>query len=206
MTARETVFYPGITKDIKNRLVSCDTCQTFQKAVDYLSGYFEIDQLESKRIQDVIYCLKVHMMRYGKCDELISDNSLFQAAEFKRFAELYEFKHIPSSPRYPISDGKTELAVGTCKKIVMKAAHDHKDVYLALFDFQNTPGHLGLSSPQIMFNRRTKTRLMMALDLLKSQFSHEAHSKPVETNLNRRFIKIEEPKNETVSKSDRSFG
>jgi len=106
--AREAVFHPGITKDNKNRLNSCDTCQTFQKAVDYLSGYFEIDRLESKRIQDVIYCLKVHMIRYGKCDELLSDNSPFQADEFKRFAELYEFKHITSSPRYPISDGRTE--------------------------------------------------------------------------------------------------
>ena len=121
--ARGAVFYPGITKDIKNRLASCDTCQTFQKAVDYLSGYFEIDRLESERIQDVIYCLKVHMMRYGKCDELISDNSPFQAAEFKRFAELYEFKHITSSPRYPISDGRTELAVVTCKKIVIWRQH-----------------------------------------------------------------------------------
>ena len=207
-------FYTGITKDIENRIASCDTCQTFQKAVpkellisysvpkrpwerigvdifhfqgidylitvDYLSGFFEIDRLDSKRIQDVIYCLKIHMSRYGICDELISDNSPFQAAEFKRFTELYEFKHITSSPRYPISNGKTELAVGLCKIFVMKAAHAHKDVYLALLDFRNTPGHLGFSPAQIMFNRRTRTRLPMAHDLLESQFSHEAHSKLVE--------------------------
>ena len=53
-------------------------------------------------------------------------------------------------------------------------------ILIALLDFRNTPGHLGLSPAQIMFNLRTRTRLPMAHDLLESQFSHEAHSKLVE--------------------------
>lgn len=49
--------------------------QDYLITTDYLSGYFEIDRLPSKRIADVIYCLKQQMARHGVPTILVSDNS-----------------------------------------------------------------------------------------------------------------------------------
>ena len=87
--AREAVFWPGITADIKALISRCSVCNAFlsenqketlmpheaptrpwQKVgidifyfrdqdylltTDYLSNYFEIDRLPTKRISDIIY-------------------------------------------------------------------------------------------------------------------------------------------------------
>ena len=37
--------------------------QDYLITVDYLSGYIEVDRLPSKRIADVIYCLKLQFAR-----------------------------------------------------------------------------------------------------------------------------------------------
>ena len=60
---------------------------------DYLSGYFEIDRLPSKKINDVAYALRQQFARHGVPLEVVSDNSPFGSAEFKDFAERWEFKH-----------------------------------------------------------------------------------------------------------------
>jgi hypothetical protein len=56
--------------------------------VDYLSNFFEIDRLPSKRMCDVIYCLKGNFARYGLPMEVNSDNA-FKNAEFCRFTQDY---------------------------------------------------------------------------------------------------------------------
>jgi len=73
--------------------------------VDYLTGFIEIDRLPSKRVTDIIFCLRQHFAWHGLPLEVISDNSPFASAEFKRFADRFDFKHITSSPRYPQSNG-----------------------------------------------------------------------------------------------------
>ena len=73
--------------------------------VDYLSGFFEIDRLPSKRISDIIYCLKQHFTRHGLPEIVFSDNSPFNCREFRAFAANYEFQHVTSSPRYAQSNG-----------------------------------------------------------------------------------------------------
>ena len=170
--AREVVYYPGMTNDIKRLVSSCQICASYQPSeqkeplmshpaptrpwqkvgvdiftfsqqdylitVDYLTGYFEIDRLPSKRISDIMYCLKQQFARHGLPDELVSDNSPFQSAEFKRFAEQYEFKHTTSSLRYPQSNGRVENSVRTAKRLMTKAAADNYDPFLALLDWRNT--------------------------------------------------------------------
>ena len=54
--------------------------------VDYSTGYFELDRLPSKAVSDVVYCLRQHFARHGIPVEVVSDNSPFGSAEFKRFA------------------------------------------------------------------------------------------------------------------------
>ena len=64
--------------------------------VDYLSNYFEIDRLPSKKIPDVIYVLKQHFARYGVPSVVFSDGA-FACQEFQKFADSYEFEHHTSS-------------------------------------------------------------------------------------------------------------
>ena len=90
----------------------------FLITVDYLSSYFEIDRLPSKKASDVIYCLKSHFERHGLLLELVSDNNPFNSTEFRAFAQKYDFKHTTSSPHHPQSIGKSEGAVKMAKRLM----------------------------------------------------------------------------------------
>ena len=134
--------------------------QDYLITVDYLSGYFEVDRLPSKKIADVIYALRLQFARHGIPLEVVSDNSPFGATEFKAFAERWEFEHTTSSPRFPQSNGRAENAVKTAKRLMMKATESGGDPLLALLDWRNTPSEqLGASPAQLMFGRQTRTRL-----------------------------------------------
>ena len=97
--ARESVYFPGITNAIKERVSKCAICmkaqtetrkeplmshpapsrpwekvgidiftqrsQDYLVTVDYLSGYFEVDRLPSKKAVDVIYALRQQWARHG---------------------------------------------------------------------------------------------------------------------------------------------
>ena len=143
--------------------------------VDYLSGFFEVDRLPSKKVCDITYCLRQHMARHGLCIELVSDNSPFNSAEFKRFTDLYDIRHVTSSPRYSQSNGCVEHAVGIMKRIMTKARDANSDPLLALLEWRNTPSEqLGPSPAQVMFGRRTRTRLPTANKLLETATSGAA--------------------------------
>mgnify|MGYP003471288475 CR=1 FL=1 len=109
----------------------------------------------------------------------MSDNSPFGAAEFKRFAERWEFKHTTSSPRFAQSNGRVEAAVKLCKGLMQKAIQSGTDAFLGLLDYRNTPREdLGVSPAQLMFGRRTRTRLPIADALMTS-----AGAKPAQAAL-----------------------
>jgi hypothetical protein len=147
----------------------------FLATVDYLSGFFEIDRLPSKKVSDIVYCLRQHFARHGLPTEVMTDNSPFCSAEFKRFAARYEFRHITSSPRYAQSNGRVENAVKTAKRIMTKAREANSDPLLALLEWRNTPSEqLGPSPAQLIFGRRTRTRIPTANKLLETPTSHAA--------------------------------
>ena len=134
--------------------------QEYLITVDYLSGYFEVDRLPSKKASDIIYALRLQFARHGIPVEVVSDNSPFGSEEFKTFAERWEFKHTTSSPRFPQSNGRAENAVKTAKRLMVKASESGGDPLLSLLDWRNTPSeHLGATPTQLMFGRRTRTRL-----------------------------------------------
>ena len=143
--------------------------------VDYLSGFVEIDLLQSKAVTDITYCLKQHFARHGLPDQVMSDNSPFKSAEFSRFAAKYEFEHITSSPNYAQSNGKVENAIRTVKRLLTKAREEHSDPYLALLEWRNTPTEqLGPSPAQLLMGRRTRTRLPSNNKLLDTPLSTAA--------------------------------
>jgi hypothetical protein len=141
--------------------------------VCYLTGWFEVDRLPSKAITNIIYCLRQHFARHGLPLEVASDNSPFASAEFRRFAERFEFRHVTSSPRYAPSNGKAESAVKIAKRLMIKANETNTDPFLALLEWRNTPSEqLGLSPAQMMLGRRT--RLPTVGKLLDTQTSNAA--------------------------------
>jgi len=79
-----------------------------------------------------IHCLRQHFARHGLPLAVISDNSPFASAEFKRFADRFDFKQITSSPRYPQSNGRVENAIKTVNSIMTKARKAKTDPFLAL--------------------------------------------------------------------------
>lgn len=144
--------------------------------VDYLSGFFEVDRLPSKRVCDIVHCLKAHFARYGLPVEVCTDNSPFNSIEFRSFAQKYDFKHTTSSPHFAQSNGKVESSIKTCKRLMEKAREDREDAFLALLALRNTPSEQLEKSPaQIALGRRTRTHLPTTDQLLSSPHSFAAH-------------------------------
>lgn len=165
-----------ISHDIPDRpwaKVGCDLFtfddNNYVVTVDCYSNFWEIDYLQNTKASTVIQKLRAQFARHGIPDTVISDNGpQFTSEEFVKFSKTWEFEHITSSPGYPQSNGKAELAVKSAKHLMKKAKKSECDPYLALLDFRNTPSqHLGSSPVQRLMNRRTKTLLPTKGSLLK---------------------------------------
>ncbi|KYQ59895.1 Uncharacterized protein K02A2.6, partial [Trachymyrmex zeteki] len=62
-----------------------------------------------------------------------------------------------SSPRYPQSNGLAERFVGIVKQMLKKCESDGKNIYLALFEYRNTPVSDKIPSPtELMFGRKIR--------------------------------------------------
>ena len=89
--------------------------------IDYNSNFFEIDQVEPATSKVVIQKLKQHFARHGIPDTLISDQAaIFKSEQFKYFEFNWDFEHKFSSARHAQSNGKSENAVKTAKRIMKK--------------------------------------------------------------------------------------
>ena len=137
--------------------------------VDDYSNFFELRALSDTRASSVITSLKSQFARHSIPNTVRSDNGPpFSSSDFKTFSQEWDFEHITSSPYHARSNGKVEKAVNTAKRILKKAKFDHKDPYLALLDWRNTPTEGLDSSPvQRLMGRRTRTLLPTSARLLK---------------------------------------
>lgn len=153
--------------------------QNYLIIVDYYSGFWEIEHLDSTVSSHVIRKMKMHFACYGIPDVVMSDNGpQFASEEYKRFSKMWKFELITSSPHHPRSNGKAENAVRATKRLMMKAKKDGSDVYLALLDYRNTPTQgLDTSPVQRLMSRRTKTLLPTTARLLQPQIPDGQHEK-----------------------------
>ena len=145
----------------------------------YFSNFFEIDRLYETTTKAVILKLKAHMVRYGRPDELVSDQGpQFRPHEFHNFAENYGFKHTLTSPYHHQSNGIAEFAVKLAKKVVRVAEATKRDPYFILRDCRNTPQKgLDTSPAQRVMNRRTKTTMPTSSKLLDPGIVSGVHEK-----------------------------
>ena len=109
-------------------------------------------------------------------NEVRSDNGpQFSASHFQTFSKEWDFEHVTSSPYYAQSNGKVENAGNTANRILTTAKADHKDPYLSLLDWRNTPTEGLDSSPvQRLMGRRTRTFLPTTASLLKPKLAKSA--------------------------------
>ena len=207
--ARECLFWPRMTLDIKQFIAECDVCRSYEKShqketlmshelpsrpwekvgtdlfhwddkdylitVDYYSNFWEVDLLPNTTSDTVITKLKAHFARYGRPNQLISDNGPQYISEsFKTFANDYDFEHLCSSPGHSQANGKAESAVKTAKNILTKCKKAGSDPYIAFLDHRNTPSQGLTTSPaQRLMNRRTRTLLPTSSILLKPRVIDE---------------------------------
>ena len=128
--------------------------------VDYLSKYPELAPMKNKTSSCVIEILKAQFARHGIPRDVIADNVPFNSTECKNFAREWNFNIIPSSPRYPASNGLAERNVQTVKNFLRKSLESGSDIYNALMEFRNTPiSGIKYSPAQILMSRRLRTKL-----------------------------------------------
>ena len=146
----------------------------FLVTVDYLSRFFEIDELTSTTSAAVIRKLSVHFARHGIPEIMISDNApQFSSQEFKDFTKEWDIEHITPSPLYPQSNGLAEKSVQTAKKILTKAKEDGTNPLLALLEYRCTPVDGHKSPAEILYGRQLRSILPTA--------SHHLQQKPTDT-------------------------
>ena len=131
--------------------------------VDYYSKFIETALLPNKTAGTVITHLKSIFARYGIPEELVSDNMPFNSKEFDEFAKEWGFKQTTSSPTYAQSNGMSEKAVQTVKRILKKA----DDPYIGLMEYRNTPvTGITYSPSQLLMSRIARTKIPISQELL----------------------------------------
>ena len=137
--------------------------------VDYFSRP-EVIQLRSTTSQTIINTLKPVFARHGIPETLRSDNGpQFTSREFADFALSYQFTHTTSSPHYPVSNGHTERAVQTVKRLLKRS----DDPYVALLSYRATPlPWCGRSPAELLMGRNIRSTLPQTTESLVPQWPY----------------------------------
>ncbi|KAK3749613.1 hypothetical protein QZH41_003226 [Actinostola sp. cb2023] len=150
-------------------------CGNYIVVVDYHSRYWEVASLHNTTSASVIEKLKQFFARHGIPETLKSDNGpQYSSTEFSKFAAVWKFSHVTSSPKYPQSNGLAEKTVQTVKSTLEKAKRDGKDPYLAMLELRNTPVGNYKSPAQLSMGRRLRSILPCTTShLLPETTSHQ---------------------------------
>lgn len=101
---------------------------------DYYSCYLEILLLQSTTSEHVIQRLKSLFARFGIPEQIVSDNGpQFSSEAWRSFCDMYDTRHVTSSPHNPQGNGHAEWAVQTAKRILKQ-----DDPVVALMCFRAT--------------------------------------------------------------------
>ena len=123
----------------------------------------------------VIEKLKPIFARNGIPEIVKSDKGThYSFAKFDKFANVWMFTHVTSSPTYPKSNGLAQKTVQTVKITLEKTKRDGKDPYLAILEQRNTPVDNYKSPAQLSMGKRLRSRLPSTTNhLLPETPSHQ---------------------------------
>ena len=138
--------------------------------IDYFSRYPEVIKMSSTTSKSTIAALKSVFSRHGIPEVERSDNGpQYNSQEFTSFAEVYNFRHVTSSPLYPQSNGQAERSVQTVKKILRQS----DDIYKGLLVYRSTPmPWCSLSPAELSMGRKLRTSLPLTDEQLTPQWSY----------------------------------
>ena len=111
----------------------------FLLIIDYFSKFMYVEEMQTSTAKATVNKLKQIFSIEGSPHILISDNTIFNSAEFQQFSQQWNFEHITSSPNYPQSYGQAEQAVQTLKQRMARCKKDGSDWQQALQELMSTP-------------------------------------------------------------------
>uniref|UniRef100_A0A3B3S2K7 Integrase catalytic domain-containing protein n=1 Tax=Paramormyrops kingsleyae TaxID=1676925 RepID=A0A3B3S2K7_9TELE len=116
--------------------------------------------LSSTSSSCVITHAKSIFARHGILHTVMSDNGpCFSSKEWQAFAEVYDIKHVTSSPLYAQSNGKAEKGVHILKQLLKMASDSNSDPYVVLLSYRASPPECGLSPGELLMKRKLRTTL-----------------------------------------------
>ena len=167
LRALETVYWPGINKDILEYYQSCKSQRNeplqshpipvvpwhmvatdlfearnskYLLIVDYYSRFPILRKLSSTTSRVLIQEMKAVFAELGVPSVIVSDGGpQYTATEFQDFKKHWQIKHRLSSPRNPQSNGMAEHFVQTMKASLIKTIEEGEDVDLALLTYKTMP-------------------------------------------------------------------
>ncbi|UYV77576.1 K02A2.6-like [Cordylochernes scorpioides] len=154
--ARESLFWPGMSMDIAERVKSCDICQKYQKSKtrETFSGYPEVYALNPPTATNVRNKLRETFARFGIPETIMSDNGPpFHSEIMTDFCTKWGIRQIFSSPHLHRSNGLAERNIQTIKILLNKCKDQGSDAYLALLTYRNTPKNDLPSPAQLCLSR-----------------------------------------------------
>ena len=134
----------------------------------------------------MIDAMRSQFARHGVPEVVMSDNGpQFCCAEFREFAQRWDFEHVTSSPRYAQSNGQVERAIGTVKKLVKRATGEGSDVQLALLTFRNTERESYSAFPaQLLLGRKCHVLAIQQSRLIPKFATYMYRDKTIGKNAN----------------------
>ena len=129
----------------------------FLLLIDYFSKFMYVEEMRTSTAKATINKLKKIFSIEGSPEVLISDNAVFNSAEFQTFSQEWNFEHITSSPNYPQSNGQAERAVQTMKQRMARCKKDGSDWQQALQELRSTPTKDLPSPAEILHGRPART-------------------------------------------------
>ena len=106
----------------------------------------------------------------------MSDNRPeYTGRAYKIFSKKWDFKHITSSPHFPISNGQVERTIQTIKKTLKKAFRTNEDPYLALLAIRTSSGPENNTQPSTLFYNRPIRTFLPTLNRNRKIINNKHH-------------------------------
>ena len=169
--ARQSCYWPSMNNQLEQIIRRYDICLNHLPSKS--SEPLQPPPLPTKSWQkigtDLFSCgTKNYLLitDYGKTEsenvieatkQAFSDNGpQFISQKYNIFQREWEFKRVPSSPRYPQANGLIESSVKTIKTKIKKCDGSRDAIFKGLLAIRNTPLQCGYSPAQLMMGRRLR--------------------------------------------------
>ena len=139
---------------------------------DRYTGWPEIFKLDGKSMALLKTSRKL-FTQFGVPEEISTDGGPpFNSSDWSQFLKQWGIKHRNSSANYPQSNGRAELAVKSCKRMLrgntVGGGLDTPKVTQALLQYRNTPlTGIGMSPAYMLYGRQLRDALPTIPDVLK---------------------------------------